>query len=87
MLHAFCSWLGSRNCIKEFFHVYEDFIFVALHFLADLEHTSGDRPLSFCDIRGLEYFNFGVIQFKKVLLHWHVREKEKQMPFFILLQI
>ena len=42
---------------------------MALDLLDNSDHASGDRPLSLCDIRGLEYFNSGVAQFKKVLLH------------------
>jgi len=60
---------------------------VALNSLDNPEHTSGDRPLSLCDIRLLEHFHSGVAQFKKVLLHWYAQEKANQMPFFIALQI
>lgn len=60
---------------------------MALDLLDNSDHASGDRPLSLCDIRGLEYFNSGVAQFKKVLLHWRVQKKENQMPFFKILQI
>lgn len=50
---------------------------MALDLLDNSDHASGDRPLSLSDIRGLEYFNSGMVQFKKVLLYWHVQKKTK----------